>query len=126
MILFYPNTYPETCCTSILEAMAHRCNVITSDLGALPETSNGFASLYNPIIDVLDFNYSADTAVIEPISIDKVSKTYVKDIVNKTVYILNNYYSEQNQKLLNNQLNYIKNKCVWKNKIIELDNIFQK
>jgi glycosyltransferase involved in cell wall biosynthesis len=51
MIMFYPNTYPETCCTSILECMAHKCNVITSDLGALAETSNGFANIFNPLID---------------------------------------------------------------------------
>jgi glycosyltransferase involved in cell wall biosynthesis len=112
MVLFYPNTYAETCCTSILEAMAHRCNVISSELGAIPETSNGFANLYNPNIDVLHDKYSTDYCLTHPIQPDQMAESYHRQFVEKTIDIVTNYYSDYNQELLSNQQAYVSN-CTW-------------
>ena len=62
-ILAYPCTFPETGCIAALEAMAAGCAIVSSDLGALAETTAGHALLVDPGEDWSSFGARYLTAL---------------------------------------------------------------
>ena len=93
--------------------MAFDCNVISSSLGAIPETSNGLSSLHDPVIDVNTIDYSPEKAIELNLNMDNISKKYIESFITNTVDIINNYKSDVNKMHLIKQKEYIK-KCTWK------------
>ncbi|HEV2970349.1 MAG TPA: glycosyltransferase family 4 protein [Pirellulales bacterium] len=93
-MLAYPNHFAETSCIAVMEAMASGCRIVTSELGALPETTAGFARLI-------------------PVGDDWL--TYSDRFIDETVRTLEEFETQPGKvnDLLNRQVAYINAECTW-------------
>ena len=97
-IFAYPNIWQETSCLAVIEAMSAKCKVLCSDLGALPETCAGFATLYP---------YDEDP--------DNHANTFLKCLVHE----INMYWTAGHQKQLDMQKQYFDTFYSWDNRMTE-------
>ena len=65
--LVYPSTFEETSCLAVIDAMAAGCRVIVPALGALPETTSGFAHVYPWSHDPAEHASLVASAIVEEI-----------------------------------------------------------
>lgn len=83
-ILAYSNIFPETSCIAVMEAMAAGCQIVTSRLGALPETTAGFGRLLDITGDTRVYCREFVEALLEPVD---------KDLIKKQVAYVNKNYT---------------------------------
>lgn len=88
-LLAYPNHFAETSCISVMEAMASGCHVVTSHLGALPETSAGFGSLIPVGNDWQDYGRRFVGATIEVLQQFQEAPDRVESWLQKQVQEIN-------------------------------------
>ena len=104
-IFAHPSIWPETSCIAAIESMAAGCEVVTTNLGALPETCSSFGTFIN-----FDRNF------------DNLEKKYREVLLNS----IENFWSDKNQNKLKLQRETINATYSWDVRSIEWKNFFNK
>jgi len=102
-IFTYPCIFEETACLSMIEAGAAGCNLVTTNIGGLPETGSMFANLV-------------------PIQAEEelIVSTFAKAL-NETI---DNYWSDKNQSLLKEQSDFYNKHYGWETRKHEWIKLF--
>ncbi len=96
-MLAYPNTFAETSCIAVTEAMASGCRIVTSDRGALAETSAGFARLI-------------------PVQ-GRTREAYLSQFLDETIEVLRDCAQPgggESEAMLRRQVKYVNSNLTWK------------
>ena len=102
-IFSHPSIWPETSCIAAIESMASGCQVVTTTLGALPETCSSFGTF-------VDFDRN----------LDSLEKKYSEVLLNST----KNFWSNEIQNKLKLQRETINATYSWDVRSIEWKNFF--
>lgn len=100
-IMAYPCTFEETSCISVIEAISSGLKVVCSNLGALPETTEGWANLYTY---KMDFNL------------------HVSEFVNQLGYTIDQFKAGAYKKSLEDQIRIYKKRWSWETRINDWTN----
>jgi glycosyltransferase involved in cell wall biosynthesis len=112
-ILSYPCTFQETACIMAMECLSGGLKIIASDLGALPETTNGYATMMK--------NFPYKNEDIEK-NRKKIIKFFTKEMKKSIKEIRKGKFDPTDQ------INYINNRFTWENtekQWIKLDKYLQ-
>jgi glycosyltransferase involved in cell wall biosynthesis len=112
-IMSYPCTFQETACIQVMEAMSAGLKIITSSLGALPDTTGGYATIMK------DFPY-------ENHKILKKRKTIIRFFTKEMKKSIKEIRNEKFDPT--DQIEYITNRFSWENvekQWIEFDKYLQ-
>lgn len=101
-ILAYPSIYEETSCLAAIEAGAAGCKIVTTNLGALPETCDKWATF-------VDYKYGDD--------LGDLSQRYA-DILNREIDNYNTNSIEEQSQWFNDFYSWDNRAIQW-NKLIE-------
>ena len=104
-IFAHPSIWPETSCIAAIESMAAGCEVVTTNLGALPETCSSFGTF---------INFDRD--------FDNLEKKYREVLLNS----IKNFWSDERQNKLKLQRETINTTYSWDVRSIEWKNFFNK
>lgn len=103
-ILAYPSVFEETACLSMIEAGAAGCNLVTTDIGALPETGSMFAKMMT----------------IKP-SEKQIAKSYA-ELLNNAI---DDYWLPSNQNLIRQQSDFYNQFYSWEVRAPEWNRLFE-
>ena len=70
-------------------------------------------------VNILNFDYDVENAVINPITIENIDSNYLQNFVKTTINLITSYYNNNNINFLNNQYKYVANNCSWNNKVYD-------
>jgi glycosyltransferase involved in cell wall biosynthesis len=99
-ILAYPSIFEETSCLSAIEAGAAGCKIVTTNLGALPETCGKYATY-------VDYNQNKE----------ELTEKYLVILNN----VIDNYHKECYH--INEQSEWFNHNYSWKNRVTEWNNL---
>ncbi|WP_017661316.1 O-linked N-acetylglucosamine transferase family protein [Baaleninema simplex] len=108
-VLAYPNTFAETSCISVMEALASGCRVVTSALAALPETMAGFG-------ESIEIPNACQESLRYAFASPGDREVYIREFIDRTVAVLRDFDDEV---ALRRQVDWVNRHYTWENRADE-------